>query len=70
MMAWYYETDGLMFFGFFEDDDNRTPTPVGGPFKTFSEAKRDAIRRFECDVRMAREALREVREARKPKTRG
>lgn len=70
--GWYHDCE-VGHFGeiWFHDDAKRIPGSANvsafGPFKTFSEAKVDAIAYHRADVWAAQGAIREIRFFRKPR---
>lgn len=68
--GWYYTATTAHFGGIFWSDEhpsNDDSMQCWGPFKTFGEAKRDAIGYFQTDIDGARLAIQEIRSIRKPR---
>lgn len=66
--GWYYIASYGFFGGFFWSDE--TPSQAEqqswGPFRTFSEARKDAIAYFQADVTAARLAIHDIRQCERP----
>jgi hypothetical protein len=70
--GWYHDCEAGHFGEiFYCEDEELHPGTEGqnawGPFKTFSECKKDAIAFHRCDLDAARNAIKEIRALWKPK---
>lgn len=68
-MGWYYGTDGILSydgFCFFENEEHVDTFEWNhGPFKTFTEAKENALDRIRTDREFLIEQAKEIRALRK-----
>ena len=58
---WFYSFDGVDFKEFRVSGGDDPQAGEAGPFNSFSEAKQDAIARFELEIRMAKASLKDIR---------
>lgn len=62
---WYYCCESSGFYGFKQVFDRKLPDAwvanIWGPFKTFSEAKKDAIEYFKTDILNARDCIGQIK---------
>ncbi len=65
-LFWFHNasTDGCDFFST-EEGAVMPAEALYGPFKTFADAKRDALGYFRCDIRLAKERMEGIRAKRK-----
>ena len=70
---WYHSSSRCGFEGIFHltldefDQFADASRSVWGPFRTFTQAKNDAIDYFRCDKRDAELAIAKIKETKKPK---
>lgn len=70
--GWYHSCEvGIAGDIWFHESETRNPASPNqsayGPYKTFSEAKKDAMDFHQADIRHARLAVQEIKAMRKPK---
>lgn len=58
---WFYSYNGVDFEEFRVSEEAKPDFNEAGPFSSFSEAKRDAVSRFELEIRMAKASLDDIR---------
>ncbi len=68
--GWVYSAEAGGFSGIWYSDGNENPFSIypysNGPFKTFSEAKKDALEYFRTDILYARLAIQDIKKTKKP----
>lgn len=58
---WFYGYHGVDLQDFRVSEDATVLEDEAGPFNSFSEAKRDAVNRFELEIKMANASLHDLR---------
>lgn len=62
---WFFEFCGVVFHGFSWVWEGEEPDcyPTGGPFDSFAEAKKEALKRCRVDLRMLNKSIVEIQGA-------